>query len=279
VTSAQASDAQASDAQASDARATARSPAPRAWATALALAAGLATLAVPRSVHAYLDGRSFEDEAIRGGGGGRFFTGAPRDGYVCSVCHDGGEPLPLRVEGIPAEGWEPGRTYVLTIPFTDGARNVGAAIEVADERGTGVGTFDGLASADTRPEDLCRGPAPGEPGPPAARGLSLEGRTVARADVCGARRLAVRWTAPPAPVTSVRVFASLVAADDSGDPSGDASGHVALALRARGEPNLENGRLGGGCAVGAGRGGWLPLLALGGVLLRRSRRARSGRRA
>jgi hypothetical protein len=42
VTSAQASDAQASDAQASDARATARSPAPRAWATALALAAGLA---------------------------------------------------------------------------------------------------------------------------------------------------------------------------------------------------------------------------------------------
>jgi hypothetical protein len=164
-------------------------------------------------VHAYLDGRSFEDEAIRGGGGGRFFTGAPRDGYVCSVCHDGGEPLPLRVEGIPAEGWEPGRTYVLTIPFTDGARNVGAAIEVADERGTGVGTFDGLASADTRPEDLCRGPAPGEPGPPAARGLSLEGRTVARADVCGARRLAVRWTAPPAPVTSVRVFASLVAAE------------------------------------------------------------------
>jgi hypothetical protein len=92
------------------------------------------SLAPPRA-QAYLDGRTFEDDAVNGGGGGRLFTGAPGDGYDCSVCHRGGAPLALTVEGIPSEGWEPGRTYVLAIPFPEGARNVGAVIEVADERG------------------------------------------------------------------------------------------------------------------------------------------------
>jgi hypothetical protein len=129
------------------------------------------------------------------------------------------------------------------MPFPEGARNVGAVLEIANEEGRGAGTLDGLASAELTPEDLCRGDAP------AAHGVEVEGRAVARADVCGARRLAVRWTAPSTPVTSLRVFASLVASNDSGEPSGDSTGRIALALRARGEPDLEGGRLTAGCAA------------------------------
>jgi hypothetical protein len=230
------------------------------------------SLAPPRA-QAYLDGRTFEDDAVNGGGGGRLFTGAPGDGYDCSVCHRGGAPLALTVEGIPSEGWEPGRTYVLAIPFPEGARNVGAVIEVADERGRGAGTLEGLAAGELTAEDLCRGDAP------AAHGVEAEARTVARADVCGAQRLAVRWTAPSTPVTSLRVFASVVAADDSGDPSGDATGRSASALRARGEPALEGGRLTAGCAVhgGSSASRWTLVTMLALTLAARRRRTRASR--
>jgi hypothetical protein len=238
------------------------------------LACAFVWLAGPSTANAYLDGRTFEDEAVNGGGGGRLFTGAPRDGYDCSVCHRGGAPLAAELEGLPSEGWEPGRTYVLTIPFPDEVRNVGAVIEVANERGEGAGTLEGLASADLTPADLCRGDAP------AAHGVEIEGRAVARVDVCGAQRLAVRWTAPSTPVTSLRVFASLVASNDSGDPSGDSTGRIALALRARGEPDLEGGRLTAGCAASRASSDapfTLVTLALGWLAVRRTR-ATSARR-
>jgi hypothetical protein len=238
----------------------------------------IAALVAPATARAYLDARTFEDDAVNGGGGGRLFTGAPADGYDCSVCHRGGEPLTPLLEGLPADGWEPGRTYVLTMSFPEGARNVGAVIEVANERGEGAGTLDGLASAELTAEDLCRGDAP------AAHGVEVEGRAVARADVCGARRLAVRWTAPSTPVTSLRVFVSLVASDDSGDPGGDSTGRVASTLRARGEPDLQGGRLTAGCtASGASSAATsnaatssagpftLVMLALGSLVVRRAR--------
>ena len=212
-------------------------------ATLAAILVAALSLAAPPAAHAYLDGRTFEDEAVNGGGGGRLFSGAPADGYDCAVCHQGGGPLEARVEGLPTDGWEPGRTYLLAVPFPEGARNVGAVIEVANERGEGAGTLDALPVAELTAADLCRGDAP------AAHGVEVGGRTVARADVCGAQRLAVRWTAPATPVTSLRVFASVVAADDSGDPTGDSTGRIAVSLRARGEPELEGGRLSAGCSA------------------------------
>ncbi len=245
--------------------------------TMLALSIG-ATLAPSRAL-AYLDGAAFEDTAVNGGGGGRLFTGAPSDGYDCSVCHRGGEPVPLTVEGIPTDGWEPGRSYDLTITFPEGVRSVGAILEVANERGEAAGTIDGLPIDETTAADHCRGGTL-----PAAHAVDVEGRTVARVDVCGATRAAVRWTAPSAPVTSLRVFASLVAANDSGDPSGDGTGHAATSLRARNEPELEGGRLSAGCRASPGTDVTprtlvvgLAVVALG--LARRRRRGASARSA
>lgn len=235
----------------------------------LALAALVVVIALPTRAHAYLDGAGFESPAIEGGGGGRLFTGAPRDGYDCSVCHRGGTPLTLAIEGIPPDGWEPGRTYDLTIAFPEGVRSVGAIVEIANERGEGAGTLEGLPLDETTPADLCRTDVP------AAHAVDAEGRTVGRVDVCGATRAAMRWTAPSAPVTSLRVFATVVAANDSGDPTGDSTGRITSSLRARNEPELEGGRLSAGCSVDRARRSrssapWLAvILAL--VLARRRR--------
>jgi hypothetical protein len=53
--------------------------------------AGLCLVALPLPVHAFSDPARFgkypEEEGGLGGGGGRFFTGSPADGYGCSVCH------------------------------------------------------------------------------------------------------------------------------------------------------------------------------------------------
>ena len=122
---------------------------------------------------------------------------------------------------------------------------MGAIVEIANERGEGAGAIDGLPLDETTAADLCRGGTL-----PAAHTVDVEGRTVARVDVCGASRAALRWTAPSTPVTSLRVFATVVAANDSGDPTGDSTGHLTTSLRARNEPELEGGRLSAGCRVG-----------------------------
>ncbi|MBN8612856.1 MAG: hypothetical protein J0L92_19835 [Deltaproteobacteria bacterium] len=214
----------------------------------------LLTLA-PAPAHAYLDGAGFDSPAIEGGGGGRLFSGAPRDGYDCSVCHRGGAPLSLTLDGIPPDGWEAGRTYDLTIAFPEGVRSVGAIVEIANERGEGAGVLDGLPLDETTAADLCRGGTL-----PAAHTVDVEGRTVARVDVCGASRAALRWTAPSTPVTSLRVFATVVAANDSGDPTGDSTGHITTSLRARNEPELEGGRLSAGCRAGRDDAGAIDVL-------------------
>jgi hypothetical protein len=50
-------------------------------AIALALIA-----AAPPAAHAYSELERFGEPAVDGGGGGRYFTGAPTDGYSCHVC-------------------------------------------------------------------------------------------------------------------------------------------------------------------------------------------------
>lgn len=251
----------------------------RSLATLLLAAMGLLA---PASARAYLDGRTFTDPAVTGGGGGRLFTGAPGDGYDCAVCHRGGAPLALVVEGLPEGGWQPGQRYDLSIAFPEGPRNVGAAIEIADEQGRPVGSLATLPEDDLTDLDRCR------TGTAAVAPMDVEDRTVARSEPCGARRARVRWTAPSAPVPSVRMFASVVAADDSGDPSGDSTGRVVQPLRALGEPPFEGGTLSARCSVSAGSRpprltlGTLPLhTVLGLVVLGlwgRARRTRARRR-
>jgi hypothetical protein len=253
-----------------------------ALARALVLALALAgTWGLPGRAHAYLDGAMFTEPAISGGSGGRTFSGAPADGYTCAVCHQGGGTFDPDVLGVPDDGYRPGETYELSIALPSTARNVGAILEVADEEGRGVGTLAPVPDADLEPADACR------TGEPAVVRVAAPGRQLARLEVCGARRARVRWTAPASPVASVRLFASLVVSDDSGDPSGDTTAHIAQPLRGLGGAELEGGRLSASCAAAPTRaGGGAAAAALALVLLAatarapraRTRRARSAPR-
>lgn len=232
--------------------------------------------ATPRGVRAYIDARGFTQPAIEGGGGGRLFTGAPADGYSCAVCHRGGAPIAASIAGIPPDGWLPSQRYDFTIEFPSEPRNVSAVIEVADERGRGLGTLEPLPESALTAADRCRNGV-GAVGP-----VAVEGRTVARAEPCGARRARVRWTAPAAPTGSARIFAVVVAGDGSGDPTGDFAVRLVEPLRAFGEPPLENGALRAGCAATPERcspASWLALVGATLALLRTRARATRPRRA
>ena len=65
-----------------------------------------------------------------GGGGGRWFTGSPGDGYACAVCH-GDREGPFTVEGIP-EVFEPGMEYVFEIAWPED-ENGAVALEMGHE--------------------------------------------------------------------------------------------------------------------------------------------------
>lgn len=151
-----------------------------------------------------------------GGGGGRWFTGSPVDGFDCSVCHADGPPLELDIEGLPVEGWIPGERYELRIGWADPAAHVSLLVEFARANGSGIGQLE-LAPEDMLlPEERCGG------GPRAAKLHPLDQeRTIASLGDCGARLLRVNWTAPAHADEDAWLFLAGVNADDSDDPSGD----------------------------------------------------------
>lgn len=63
----------------------------------------------PRVANAYSTPDAFLTSPSSGGGGGRWFTGSPADGYGCSVCHTPGpaQPaFPLLTAGLALEGYD-----------------------------------------------------------------------------------------------------------------------------------------------------------------------------
>lgn len=242
--------------------------------SALAVGLGVAlALAEPGVAHAYLDGTRFAAPALEGGAGGRYFTGAPEDGYSCAVCHRGGGSAPLALEGVPAL-WDPGTTYELTLALPDSVRTAGANLEIADDAGRGQGTLEVIPDAELGDAERCRD------GRPATTPVLIEGRLIARVEPCGARRARVRWTAPPMPRTDVRFFASAVTGNDSADPSGDGTSAFVVPFRARGAPDPSGAMLSQRCSIDHATrrrpGTPLALLALAALLARRrQRRSRS----
>lgn len=151
-----------------------------------------------------------------GGGGGRWFTGSPADGFDCSVCHAGGEPLELDIVGLPVEGWSPGLTYELRIGWVDPEAHVSLLAEFARADGSGVGQV-ALAPEDLLlPEERCGG------GPRAAKLHALDqDRQITSLGDCGAKLLRVQWTAPAQADEDAWLFVAGVHADASDDPRGD----------------------------------------------------------
>src|SRR5262245_54814772 len=109
-----------------------RLPLAFAWAVSLV---GVA----PASVHAYSDFRTFAYPSNSGGGGGRFYTGSPADGYTCRICHSGGAAPEVRVQGLPLDGYQPGVEYEVTVDWWDGDA-LSTALELTDNEGRPAGS-------------------------------------------------------------------------------------------------------------------------------------------
>jgi len=68
----------------------------------------LACASIAGGARAYSTPDVFIQPPGEGGGGGRWFTGSPAEGYSCTVCHSsasGQREFPLYVTGLPLEGY------------------------------------------------------------------------------------------------------------------------------------------------------------------------------
>ncbi|HWN70652.1 MAG TPA: hypothetical protein VNM90_23590, partial [Haliangium sp.] len=107
---------------------------------------------------AYHTGATFDRQPGAGGGGGLFYTGAPRErGWTCEACHvDPPAPVQVAVRIAPAELivdriYVPGQTYDVTVTLENeqlgrmAARSNfnGMAMTVMDESGAVAGDFSG----------------------------------------------------------------------------------------------------------------------------------------
>jgi len=82
----------------------------------------LLCLIAPAAANAYSTPDAFSDSPSSGGGGGRWFTGSPADGFGCSVCHErtaGAKTFPLLVAGLALDGYEPAESREVVLKWPE----------------------------------------------------------------------------------------------------------------------------------------------------------------
>jgi hypothetical protein len=284
----------------------------QAWAAASILGLVVGDCSVAR---AFSEPLSYFDDAVNGGGGGRWFTGSPAEGYGCSVCHTGLPTQPtwaFLVEGLPAAGYVPGAVYDLRLSWPDfaararqlrglmGTPSMGVVAELASETGTASGSLD-IDAQNPSAAEQCQLP-PGMPGmdlysvKPAlspAEGTSkvahcdankIGTRCLVTVRACGAEEVRMRWTAPAEYQGPIWFSAGFVATEQlSGTPDGDSVNEVTRPLLPATSGSARyDAQLHGGCSVARfaphARTTWPAALALGWIWLS-LRRARRTRRA
>jgi hypothetical protein len=77
----------------------------------------LSVAAADNVAFAFSDPLEFAKPAAAGGGEGRWFTGAPSDGYGCGVCHTPNKAEKLVVEGLPKDGYVPDTEYQIRVAW------------------------------------------------------------------------------------------------------------------------------------------------------------------
>lgn len=189
--------------------------------------------ATPASpVAAFSDPLSYTDPVELGGGGGRWFTGTPADGYGCDVCHEGGEPAPLTVTGLPLDGYAPGATYEVTMTWPLGVEHVALIAEITDEAKHAAGTLELPPYPAMTQAERCNAEQGGVPA--ASITESEDGRSFVSVVDCGAQLLRFRWHAPQSDVGKVWLGAGLVTSDENADNFGDGVTMVRHALSTHG---------------------------------------------
>ena len=174
------------------------------------------------TVHAFDDLYRFNDPAIQGGGGGRWFTGSPADNYTCQVCHEDREAQQIVVAGLP-ERYTPGLSYDISISWPASYPQVTALVEITDQTGSGAGDANVSAS----PASVAESCEPADSGIAAAVVLSgpelavADGRQLVGMQDCGGTVLRWRWTAPASDIGPVLFAGGLVVGDEHMDAHGD----------------------------------------------------------
>ena len=264
-----------------------------------ALAAAWAFTLLPCTAQraaAYSDFRKFAYVTSAGGGGGRFYTGSPADGYTCRICHQGGASPQLRVLGLPVEGYKAGTEYEITVDWWDGDA-LSTAIEITDSAGREAGSLRLPPEEGIQDPERCK-QDPNEViaamlvrvAPPNHRSeLSYfeacgkedhpdDCRQVVSVPPCGSGRVRFAWRAPSAETGPVWFSGAVVASNDDGDTTGDGVAEIGTLVPSPSDPSAAV-RTYAGCSLlppsAAGRrpslGAALVLLALG-VVCRLTRR-------
>lgn len=234
------------------------------------LASSLTLLMSPEVSQAFSGGETFGKPPEMGGGGGRYFTASIFDGYGCSVCHRGGTPPNVQINGLPVNGYQPGTTYNIELTWTNPAIPVGLQLEIVgrDGRVPGQVVLPDEASTDVR--DRCGGIPTGKV---ASYEIPVGTRKVLGVEPCRAQSLHFRFT--PANVADLAFSMSAVTSNNQADLEGDGVTTVRKVLRRVGEPAKT-----GDCAIAPALGartGWASgVLALSAALvfLRRALRRR-----
>lgn len=223
------------------------------------LVIGLVVVA-PGAAQAFSEVTRFAEPAVDGGGGGRYFTGAPTDGLSCLVCHDDVAAPAVTVRGLP-DHIEPGASYDLTLTWPDDDRRYSLALEFVNADGMPP-AIALPALADQPPEMLCQGMRAGSS---AAQIVSVGARRLVYVEPCGAHTLQLTFTPP----TDEDLFlgAAVVAADGFETSDGDGTYELRKKLTSTAAATT-------GCAASGGGGPATVLIGLGAAGLLRRRRAR-----
>jgi hypothetical protein len=261
------------------------------------------------TAHAFSAPESYPQDVEEGGGGGRWFTGSPADGYGCGVCHTGAEGAPLYVTGLPQAGYVPGTTYPLTISWPQWAQTENAIVaanpklfpvmelvtELVAESGQGSGTLAIGQYLQESAAEKCSRPAvakaaylwtitPNQDAPndilPTCTADDVNERCIATVKGCGAQELKMTWTAPDQWQGNIWFSAGFVTTNDSTSIPNDKDGVTMLSIPLAPAASTSAGylnRLESGCSVTplgtAHAFGWL-LAPIGLWTLRRAQRRR-----
>jgi hypothetical protein len=232
-------------------------------------------LSLPASASAFSDPIKFGLTTLAGGGGGRYFTGSPADGYTCKVCHEGGPEPKLSVVGLPLGGYRPGFRYEVVVGWPPMVEKFSAAVEFTDTQGKPAGSLRLPPDGEVDAAEYCE---------PASVGIlaasitdAPNARRVISLPDCGSRRLRFLWTAPPTDVGPVWFAGSSVWSDGEDDAYHDGVTDFGRVIASPSSPALVS-MVTDGCSVSAAPshgthgawafGGCLVLLALRRLRLR-----------
>jgi len=216
---------------------------------------------------AFSDPAVYPESVALGGGGGRWFTGSPADGYSCDVCHLGGEPAELAVQGLPLDGFSPGASYEIVLTWPPNLPGIALIAEFTDELRQGAGALALPRPETLKPGELCSAEEGGVQ-PSAISTFDPGLRQLVSIVDCGAQYLRFQWTAPAAVSTRIWFSAGFVSANEDALPGGDGVTMVRQPLTMAGS-SLGTRTVTEGCSVHSPQGGWSWLgvfaLALGGA--------------